>query len=238
MVEVTIQGARGAISMYVATPEGEGPWPGVLVIHDALGMTTDIRNQTDWLASAGYLAVAPDLYYLGAWIRCLFSTFRQAMKGEWAVFEDFEAVRGWLADRDDCTGRVGLIGFCMGGSFAVLLAAHDGYGASSVNYGGLPKDTEPFLGEACPIVASYGRRDPTLKGVGPRLDEILTAAGIAHDVRVYDSAGHGFMNDHVKGEVPLWARLVSKLSRTGYDAEATADARVRIETFFEEHLRA
>ncbi len=227
MTEVTIAGARGAIPAYVATPEADGPWPGVLVIHDALGMTTDVRNQADWLASAGYLAVAPDLYYWGGRIRCLFSTMRQAMRGSGAVFEDFEAVRAWLAGREDCSGRVGVIGFCMGGGFAVLLSARDGYGASSVNYGGLPKDAGTLLEQACPIVASYGQRDPTLRGTGPELERLLASSGVAHDVRVYPTAGHGFMNDHASEDVPLGSTglegLADRVRRGGDGRCAGAD---------------
>ncbi len=232
MPDLSYSAASGELGAYLAVPRGKGPWPGVVVIQDALGLTDDIRDQADRLAAGGYLAVAPDLYS-GRGLRCVIATLQQSRSGRGPAYEDIEAARQWLGERDDCTGRIGIIGFCMGGGFALLSAPRYDFAAAAVNYGEVPEDAVERLRGACPIVGSYGGRDRTLRGRAERLRAALTELDVAHDVKEYPDAGHSFLNRINTG--PLLSPLVH-LTGFDYHHPSAEDAWRRIFVFFDDHL--
>lgn len=234
MANILIPTQRGEMPAYLAAPPSTSRVPGVLVLHDAGGMSQDHRNQADWLAEAGFLAVALNLYHRGGLVLCLRTIIRDAIARGGTTFEDIESARSWLAAQPGCTGRVGVIGFCMGGGFALMLVSGHGFSAASINYGGkLPADVDTFLTAACPVIGSYGAKDRFNQGVADQLQRALERALVSHDVKEYPDAGHSFMNNHES----FFFRVLRYVD-IAYNEPATLDARRRIAAFFHAHLQA
>ncbi|GAA2803158.1 dienelactone hydrolase family protein [Saccharopolyspora taberi] len=234
MSTAQIRSTDRTIPAYLATPlsavSGPGPYPGVVLVHDALGLSDDIRAIAERFATAGYLTIAPDLYSRGGRARCIRSVMRDLQQARGQAFEDVDAARGFLRDRSDCTGKIGVAGFCMGGGFAIVGASR-GFDASAPYYGMLPTDPS-VLDDACPVVASFGAKDRTLRGAAAKLESELSERGITHDVKEYPEAGHSFANRLPLGPFNVLARFAG----FGYHHESSEDAWDRVLTFFSEHL--
>jgi carboxymethylenebutenolidase len=204
------------------------------MIHEVFGLNDQTRRHADRLARAGYLTLALDLFSDGGPRRCLVGTMRAMAAHTGRPFIDIATARKWLAESDLGNGRTGVIGFCMGGGFALLLAGRPGWDAAVVNYGMLPDDPA-VLDEACPVVASYGGRDRFLAGAAAKLEMALTARGVPHDVKEYPDAGHSFLNDE-----PYAPWFVDAMTRVvlhpGPEPASAEDAWGRIEAFLQDHL--
>jgi carboxymethylenebutenolidase len=231
VTEVMIQSDVGQLEGYLAEPGGSDRVPGVVVIHEAFGINDDIRAYCRRFADEGFLALAPNLYTRGSRWRCMIETFRTLHQGQGQAFSDIEAARQHLAEHPRCSGNVGVIGFCMGGGFALLMAPRGQFGAAAVNYGRVPEDAERILQGACPIVASYGGRDRRLAGSAERLERALMVLDVPHDVKEYPDANHSFMN---RQEGIL--RLLGRVTGFGYHEPAAQDAWRRVLALFREVL--
>lgn len=234
MPDMTFPVGDGSWPGYLAVPASAarpGPWPGVVVIHEAFGLNDDVRAKADEFAARGYLALAPDLFDGRVWIRCIRSAFVQLRAGAGPAFTALDAASSFLLARPDCSGKTGVIGFCLGGGFALLCAPRPGFDVAAVNYGDVPKDAERMLAGACPVVASFGGRDPMGTQHPERLERALSALDVPHDVRVYPKAGHRFMSN-ATGAGATFARIAGM----AYRPDDAADAWERIFGFFGAYL--
>ncbi|MGB8387175.1 dienelactone hydrolase family protein [Mycobacterium sp.] len=229
MTTIQIHTPDGPIDALLSIPPGTGPWPGVVVIHDAIGYGPDKESTNDRIARAGYVALTPNMYSRGGRVRCITRIMRELMTRRGRALDDILAARDHLQAMPECTGQVGIAGFCMGGQFALIMSPK-GFGASAPFYGTpLPRNLSETLDGACPIVASFGSRDPLGRGAPERLRQLTTSTNITTDIKVYPGAGHSFANK-------LPGQLLLRIAGFGYNEAATDDAWRRIFAFFGEHL--
>ncbi len=225
----------GELTGVLGVPDGPGPFTPLVVVHELFGIDDAMRDHLERLRGMGYLVLMPNLYSRGGARRCLVATFRALRSGTGVAFDDIEAARSLLLARDDSTDRAGVIGFCMGGGFALLLAGSGGYGAASVNYGMLPSELDDALDGACPVVGTFGGRDLSLRGAAAKLEAALVARGIESDVVEYPEAGHAFLN-----AIPNGTRLaritMGPMLRLGHRPAEADNAWARIDSFFQRTL--
>lgn len=233
MIEIertTLTDERGVrFECLIAAPETPpGGAHGVLLLHDITGGEDDIRRNLSIVAEQGYLAMAPLLFTAGPRrIGCIVSTMRTLALRRGSAFGVIEAARVALVEDPRCTGKAAVVGFCMGGGFALLIA-DERYVASAPFYG--VTGGMGFIDEhTCPVVASLGGTDPFNPAAERRLRRALDRAGVESDVRTYPGTWHGFAN---RLDIP-GARLLQVMGM-GHHAEATTDAWRRVFAFFDD----
>lgn len=202
---------------FLVMPDGPGPHPGVVVIHEAYGLNDDIRRITRRLAEAGYAALAVDLFTGRNRAICMARYMAGMLGGSVNRYgiDDLKAALTHLAKREGVEAqRMGAIGFCMGGSFALAWACTDArLKAIAPFYAANPRPLE-VVKRMCPVVGSYPEQDFTARS-GRSLDAALTGFDIPHDIRIYPNAHHSFFNDG-----------------RAHDEQAAADAWRRVLAFF------
>jgi carboxymethylenebutenolidase len=140
----SIHAKDGAFAAYVATPDGPGPWPAVVVLQEIFGINHVVRETCDALANEGYMAVAPDLFWRIEPGIDITDRTETELKRAFELFGQFDVEKGvgdiqatihWTRKRPDCTGRVAAVGFCLGGLLAYLSATRTDADASVAYYG-------------------------------------------------------------------------------------------------------
>ncbi len=233
--DITFPAADGhPMRAAIAIPGDDRPHPAVIVIHEIFGLNDDIRRIAGRIADLGYAAIAPDLYDgYGMKLICIAQSMSALRSGRGRPFDDIEATRQFIQKQPGVdASRVGAIGFCMGGGFALMYAVRAPLGATAVFYGDVPQSAEKLKG-VCPVLAGYGGRDRMFAAQGERLERLLSEMGIDHDVKIYPEAGHSFMN---QTEGLLVTLAAYGPMHVGYNPAAAEDSWKRIEAFFAHHL--
>jgi carboxymethylenebutenolidase len=206
------------------------PRAGMVVIHEIYGRRPEIDRVVERFATAGYAAVAPDLFHRGRFA-CLRETFAAMKTGRGISVEQGRAARTWLADATGLdTSRIGLIGFCFGGGYALMAGA--GWAAVSTNYGPVP-EAEVMRGMG-PVIGCYGSRDRAMAKSPDRLRDRLAEVGApAPEIHTWD-AGHSFLTD---AKQSWFKRALPRMALGEYPEARDAGWR-EIFAFFDRHLAA
>jgi carboxymethylenebutenolidase len=214
---------KGVMESYLVSPEGSGPFPGVIVIHEIFGLNDHIRDVARQVAGQGYTALAVDLFSNRNRLVCMLQIVHGMMIRPLnnSILDDLKSSVAFLQGQPNVDAiRIGAVGFCLGGTYALQLAITDkGMKAASVFYGGNPKPLETVV-EACPIVGSYPDKDFTTKAAR-ELETSLTNYNVPHDIKIYDNTQHSFFSQN----------------RTATEAHASGDAWQRMLSFFHKHLK-
>jgi carboxymethylenebutenolidase len=213
-------------SGYLVAPGGAGKRPAVIVIHEWWGLNDFARGKARAFAERGRVTLAVDLYR--GQVATDADTAHQLMRGlpEDRALRDLRAAFAYLAGRKDVDpGRIGVVGWCMGGGLALALAAAEPrLAAAVIYYGRLITDPAQIARIKAPLLLNFAEQD---KGISPESARAFAAAAekakVRVDLKIYHGAGHAF---------------ASSADPKVFRAEAAADADRRTDAFLEKTLRA
>ncbi len=221
--DVTYKSGDETVHGILYTPEGKGPFPGIIVIHEWWGLNDWVKEQASKLADQGYAALAVDLYR--GKVAKTSDEAHELVRGvpEDRANRDLEAAFQYLQSLSNVKkDRIGAIGWCWGGGYSLNLALQEPkLAADIINYGHLATDTESLKKINAPILGLFGAQD---RGIPPedvkKFGQTLDQLGKKVDITIYPDAGHGFQNP-VNGagykpadSADAWKKITNFLART------------------------
>ena len=221
---VQVDGSK--MPVYLSTPESGGPVPGIVVVHGQSGLENFIKETTHMLALQGYVAVAPNLYHRDGPDCKDDNPARKARLRDPGIIADIQGAIGFLRQHPRVDGgKLGIVGFCMGGRIVYLMAAASKelkagvmfYGSGTmVPFGEGPTPFERTREIGCPIQRHFGAED---KNPSPedmrKLDAELTRWGKLHEFHTYAGAAHAFANTGSSNYRPHAAALAGRVPGSG-----------------------
>src|SRR5438105_8225463 len=223
--EVTFKSDGDTVKAIAYTPEGKGPFPAIIVIHEWWGLNDWVKEQASKLADQGYLALAVD-FYRGKVATTRDEAHELSRAPADRVMRDSQAAFAYLQSRPDVKkDRIGAIGWCWGGGYSLQLAiAEPTLAADVINYGDVSASPAELKKINAPVLGLFGAQD---RGITPddvnKFRDQLKNLGKKEDITIYPDAGHGFQNP---------------VNGAGYKAEDAADAWSKILMFLARHLKS
>ena len=221
---VEYEGTLGNVKAYFAKPvDAKQPLPGVLVIHENRGLNVHIEDVARRAALAGYLALAPDgvSYNGGSPVDQEEARDHFRNSDVSIITADVIAGVGYLKSRDDCSGKVGSVGFCYGGGVSLQCAIADPAADACVLFYGRALSAEQVTQVKVPLLMNYAGNDARVNAMIPEFRKALDENEIAYSLHKYPGTGHGFHND---------------TSKARYNEEAAKLAWSRSLNFFKHYL--
>lgn len=221
---VSYAGTQSDVRAYIARPaNAKLPRPGILVVHENRGLNAHIEDVARRAALEGFVAVAPDgLSYAGGAPEdqeAARDLFRQSDRE--IITADVIRGVGYLKSRDDCSGKVGSVGFCYGGGVALQCTVAEPAADAGVLFYGSALNAEQVARVQVPIMMNYAGNDPRINAGIPEFRKLLDEHEVAYSLHMYPGTGHGFHND---------------TSQARYDGKAAKLAWRRTMNFFDHYL--